>query len=160
MIEGQLHDLNNIEINTLSELENYCYQVAGTVGCMIFCILSTELNEDNREAVVNVGIALQLTNILRDVHEDAVADRYFIPNQLMLRYGIEKTTFLEEQYNLKTQALLKYLANLALSKYSETDYITENISDKKSKMALKLSIIVYKQILIKIIKEGFYDLSK
>lgn len=160
MIQGQLHDLNNIEINTLSELENYCYQVAGTVGCMIFCILSTELNEDNREAVVNVGIALQLTNILRDVHEDAIADRYFIPNQLMLRYGIEKTTFLEEQYNLKTQALLKYLANLALSKYSETDYILENISDKKSKMALKLSIIVYKQILIKIMKKGFYNLSE
>lgn len=42
MIEGQLHDLNHVEINTLSELENYCYQVAGTVGCMVFFVYFLE----------------------------------------------------------------------------------------------------------------------
>lgn len=49
---------------------------------MVFCILSRNSIENNRKAVINVGIALQLTNILRDVHEDAMADRYFIPGEL------------------------------------------------------------------------------
>ncbi|QEA58222.1 phytoene/squalene synthase family protein [Leuconostoc koreense] len=160
MIQGQLHDLNNIEINTLAELENYCYQVAGTVGCMIFCILSTESIEDNREAVINVGIALQLTNILRDIHEDAMANKYFIPNHLISQYNVPKKNFLEDKSTLQTQDLLMYLANLALSKYDQTDYITNQISNKKNKIALKLSIVVYKQILIKLIKNGFVDLSK
>ncbi|MGO0154352.1 phytoene/squalene synthase family protein [Leuconostoc mesenteroides] len=160
MIKGQLHDLNNIEINTLSELENYCYQVAGTVGCMIFCILSTESIEDNREAIINVGIALQLTNILRDIHEDAMANKYFIPNHLISQYNVPQKKFLEDKSTLQTQDLLMYLANLALSKYAQTDYITDQISDKKNRIALKLSIVVYKQILIKLMKNGFVDLSK
>ncbi|WP_338133509.1 squalene/phytoene synthase family protein [Limosilactobacillus fermentum] len=40
-------------MNTLSELENYCYQVAGTVGCMVFCILSRNSIENNRKSVIN-----------------------------------------------------------------------------------------------------------
>ena len=55
---------------------------------MVFCILSRTSIENNRKAVINVGIALQLTNILRDVHEDAMADRYFIPKQLLLKYDM------------------------------------------------------------------------
>lgn len=160
MIKGQLHDFNNMEINTLSELENYCYQVAGTVGCMIFCILSRNAIKENREAVINVGIALQLTNILRDVHEDAVAGRCFIPKQFLSKYNIKKETFLESKPDLPTQYLLQNLANLALAKYADTEVIINQITDKKSKLALKLAIVVYKEILIKLIKNDFSDLSK
>lgn len=160
MIKGQIHDLNNVEINTLSELENYCYQVAGTVGCMIFCILSRNSIENNRKAVINVGIALQLTNILRDVHEDAMADRYFIPKQLLLKYDIQKQVLLESKPDIQTQSLLQYLARLALSKYAETDVITNQILDRKGKVALELSINIYKKILTKLMKNNFVDLSK
>lgn len=160
MLQGQLRDLNNIEINTLSELETYCYQVAGTVGCMIFCILSRNSIENNRKAVINVGIALQLTNILRDVHEDAMADRYFIPKQLLLKYDIQKQVLLESKPDIQTQSLLQYLARLALSKYAETDVITNQILDRKGKVALELSINVYKKILTKLMKNNFVDLSK
>ena len=127
---------------------------------MVFCILSRNSIENNRKAVINVGIALQLTNILRDVHEDAMADRYFIPKQLLLKYDIQKQVLLESKPDIQTQSLLQYLARLALSKYAETDVITNQILDRKGKVALELSINVYKKILTKLMRNNFVDLSK
>lgn len=158
MIDGQLHDINRIEIKTLTELEDYCYQVAGTVGCIIFNILSP-FKSYNRKAVINVGTALQLTNILRDVYEDANANRCFIPSELLLKYRIQKNALLNNHTDEKTQDLLKYLAQFALSKYQDADLIVNKISDKKNKEALSLSIVVYKEILIKMIKNDFTDIS-
>ncbi|MBS9336747.1 phytoene/squalene synthase family protein [Fructobacillus papyrifericola] len=158
MINGQLHDINHSEIETLTELEDYCYQVAGTVGCIIFNILSP-CKSYNRKAVINVGIALQLTNILRDVYEDANADRFFIPSELLLKYRIQKNELLNNHTNKKTRALLKYLAQVALSKYQDADLIVNQISDKKNKNALSLSIIIYKEILLKMINNNFIDIS-
>lgn len=72
-----------------------------------------------------------------------MADRYFIPKQLLLKYDIQKQVLLESKPDIQTQSLLQYLARLALSKYAETDVITNHILDRKGKVALELSINVY-----------------
>lgn len=69
---------------------------------MIFGILSTESIETHQNVIVNVGVALQLTNILRYIYEDAHSNRCFIPNQLSLKYGIDKNIFLISQSNTQT----------------------------------------------------------
>ncbi len=67
---------------TFEELELYCYRVAGTVGLMVLPILGTAegvSEEDAKFPALSLGIALQLTNILRDVGEDAVRGRIYLP---------------------------------------------------------------------------------
>ena len=82
--------------------------------------------------------------------------RYFT----LSKYDIQKQVLLESKPDIQTQSLLQYLARLALSKYAETDVITNQILDRKGKVALELSINVYKKILTKLMKNNFVDLSK
>lgn len=85
MIDGMIMDVPGIGKNryeTFEELELYCYRVAGTVGLMVLPILGTAegvSEEDAKFPALSLGIALQLTNILRDVGEDAVRGRIYLP---------------------------------------------------------------------------------
>lgn len=160
MINGQLKDMNNNSINTSSELEQYCYQVAGTVGCMIFTILAPDLLLVHRKSIINVGIAMQLTNILRDIYEDAKQERLFVPKELLVKFNINKSDFLKQQPDVNIKNSLYEIANLAFDKYSDLNNFINKVTNYKNKFALKLSIIVYKEILIKIMSNGFYDISQ
>ncbi|MFP4007185.1 MAG: 15-cis-phytoene synthase CrtB [Spirulinaceae cyanobacterium] len=91
MIEGQRMDLYRSRYQTFEDLELYCYRVAGTVGLMTSPVLgynpkttsppwsNTEINVKPTEEAIALGIANQLTNILRDVGEDAQRGRIYLP---------------------------------------------------------------------------------
>lgn len=160
MIQGQRHDLNQEAIQTLAQLEYYCYQVAGTVGCMIYEILSKNAITAIRQNIIDVGVALQLTNIIRDVYEDALEDKYFIPNDLLISYGIDKSDLLVFPTNDKLKKLLQFLSDQALVKYQESQIIVDHVSDKRSKFSLDLSIGVYKKILLKLRHQNFKNIQK
>lgn len=83
MIEGQRRDLDFEQPKTIRDLEHYCYLVAGTVGLMLLPILVGQGNERMQKAAVDLGLAMQLTNILRDVREDAAIGRIYLPLQWM-----------------------------------------------------------------------------
>lgn len=91
MIDGMIMDVPGIGKNryqTFEELELYCYRVAGTVGLMVLPILGTAegvSEEDAKFPALSLGIALQLTNILRDVGEDAVRGRIYLPLEVRCR---------------------------------------------------------------------------
>ncbi len=78
LIDGVRSDLETVAITNLDELLAYCYQVAGTVGLMMCSVLGTE-NAAAMPHAVDLGIAMQLTNICRDVQADAVAGRRYLP---------------------------------------------------------------------------------
>ena len=75
-------DLSLVRIKTEAQLIEYCYQVAGTVGLMMCKILRVERHEAFFHAV-DLGIAMQLTNICRDVREDAQLDRVYLPESMI-----------------------------------------------------------------------------
>jgi len=91
MIAGQRMDLYRSRYETFEELELYCYRVAGTVGLMTSPVLGldrdratapwhgTDRNDNPKEEAIALGIANQLTNILRDVGEDAQRGRIYLP---------------------------------------------------------------------------------
>ncbi|MEN9207788.1 MAG: phytoene synthase [Gloeomargarita sp. GMQP_bins_120] len=80
MIAGQRMDLCQRRYRTFAELETYCYRVAGTVGLMSLAIMGTpQQDESVRQAAIALGIANQLTNILRDVGEDWQRGRIYLP---------------------------------------------------------------------------------
>ena len=81
LINGVIKDLKKkIDINTLSELMTYSYQVAGTVGIMMCNIMNVK-NRDLLRHAIQLGIAMQLTNIARDIKEDLLMNRIYFPKE-------------------------------------------------------------------------------
>ena len=81
-IDGLIFDQkDNIQIKNTDELINYCYKVAGTVGIMMCPILGVN-NDKAKSYAADLGIAMQLTNISRDVFEDACSNRKYLPSDI------------------------------------------------------------------------------
>merc|ERR1712060_807107 len=102
-IGGMAMDLVKTRYETFHELEVYCYRVAGTVGLMTLPVLgfdgmqnfTQELQEQTISAAMSLGMAFQLTNILRDVGEDARRGRIYVPLEDLERFGISEGEVLE-----------------------------------------------------------------
>lgn len=90
-IEGQKQDLNFKAIKDLKALKQYSYYVAGSVGLMLLPILAKEngVNQEIKESALSLGIAMQLTNILRDIGEDYKDNnRIYLPADLIHYYDV------------------------------------------------------------------------
>ncbi|QDZ17560.1 phytoene synthase [Chloropicon primus] len=95
MIDGMRMDLVKARYNSFEELYEYCYRVAGTVGLMTTPVMGiapqfTGEIEETYSAALALGIANQLTNILRDVGEDTYRNRIYIPLDELERFGISE----------------------------------------------------------------------
>jgi len=103
MIGGMAMDLVKTRYETFHELEVYCYRVAGTVGLMTLPVLgfdgmqnfTQELQEQTITAAMSLGLAFQLTNILRDIGEDARRGRIYVPLEDLRRFNISEEEVLQ-----------------------------------------------------------------
>ena len=82
LLTGLSGDLEQVRIQTIDDLLTYCYRVAGTVGLHMCSIFSVQ-EPTARAHAIDLGIAMQLTNICRDVTEDAEGDRRYLPSALV-----------------------------------------------------------------------------
>ena len=87
MIEAQRQDLRGPEIDTFDDLHAYCYKVASTVGLICVSIWGSDGHPQVTTLAIQRGIALQLTNILRDLREDAINDRIYLPSEELEHFG-------------------------------------------------------------------------
>jgi len=102
MIGGMAMDLMKERYETFQELEVYCWRVAGTVGVMSLPVIGLDMamntNDEQKEvtisAAMSLGMALQLTNILRDIGEDARRNRIYVPQEDLRRFDIEESEIL------------------------------------------------------------------
>jgi phytoene synthase len=119
MIEGQRMDLYRSRYETFEELELYCYRVAGTVGLMTTPVMGVdttprtapwdrEREEDPTQEAVALGIANQLTNILRDVGEDARRGRIYIPQQELALFNYTEEDLLNEVVDDRWRELMRF----------------------------------------------------
>ena len=88
LISGMEDDLYTNRYQTFEELYSYCYRVASTVGLVCIDIYGHESTAAAREFAESWGIFMQLTNIMRDVEEDAERDRIYLPLEDLERFGI------------------------------------------------------------------------
>jgi len=95
LIEGVLSDLGNVCFETDAQLLRYSYRVAGTVGLMMCPIIGVQ-DDTGRAHAIDLGVAMQLTNICRDVLEDAGRQRVYLPVERLEKAGVDVRRLLSE----------------------------------------------------------------
>lgn len=110
MIKGQRMDLYPNTIKTKEDLLDYCYHVASTVGLMLLPVIAPGRVANLREGAIELGYAMQLTNILRDIGEDMENDRIYIPQDVMDTYGYSYVDLKEKRVNKKFVQMWEDLA--------------------------------------------------
>jgi len=126
LIEGVARDFTVTRYETFDELATYCYGVASTVGLMAMHIIgfagkkntlrvsetlrvcSQEVSQDAIPYAVKLGIALQLTNILRDVGEDWRAGRLYLPQEELRRYGLSESDIAAGHIDDRWRAFMRF----------------------------------------------------
>src|SRR5262249_21342385 len=98
IIDGVEMDLSRTHYRTFKELYDYCYHVASLVGLACIEIFGYR-NPSAREYAIDLGIAFQLTNILRDVGEDAQRGRVYLPEEDLVRFGYTEEDLRRAVYN-------------------------------------------------------------
>ena len=130
MIEGQRMDLCQHRYATFTELALYCYRVAGTVGLMTQEVMGRDSAytsapwsdaPDTSEAAVALGIANQLTNILRDVGEDRTRGRIYLPQDDLLRFGYGEDQLLAGVVNDNWRALMRFQVERARQWFARSE---------------------------------------
>lgn len=158
LIYGVILDTKKkISISNKSELINYAYYVAGTVGIMMAKILNTQNKYAYRYAV-DLGIAMQLTNIMRDIIEDARMDRVYYPKvwiKLTSKKILENNSSTIKTINKATEKLFELSEIYYKSAFKGIAFLPF-----RSRFAILLALFVYRQIGRKIIKNNFSNLKK
>ncbi len=111
LIDGIALDLRRRSYATWADLERYCYLVAATVGLLAMPILGLARGVRFEEAApyaIRLGVALQLTNILRDVGEDASRGRVYLPQGDLARFGLTADDILQGIYDERFVALMRF----------------------------------------------------
>jgi 15-cis-phytoene synthase len=107
LIKGMEMDLRNTRYGTFIELEQYCYRAASTVG-LICAEVFGYTNEKTKQYAINLGIALQLTNILRDIKADAKNGRIYLPLEDLRKFNYSEEELLNLTYNNRFVELMKF----------------------------------------------------
>ncbi len=153
LTEGVLSDLGAVEVQDEKELLNYCYQVAGTVGLMMCNVLGVRDQRAMKHAV-DLGIAMQITNICRDVATDAHLGRRYLPLTLV---GDLSLTDLVSPPLEKQPVLRSALSTLlgTADRYYESGLRGIVYLPLRARIAILVAAALYRQIGIKLTKRRF-----
>ncbi len=153
LIKGMEMDLEISRFNNFDELHLYCYRVASTVGLMCIEIFGYK-HESARLFAENLGIALQLTNIIRDVSKDAKRGRIYLPLDELAMFGYSEDDLLNSRYNANFIALMEYQAKRA-EQYFSLATAQLNLEDKSSMFAARAMQHIYYRNLERIIQKKY-----
>lgn len=158
LIEGCRKDIYQNRYSSLKELNQYCYQVASLVG--LTCLKIFEYQSPNAEQMaIDLGMAFQLTNIIRDIQGDLHMNRLYIAQEDLEKVGYSEEDLKNKNLNSAYYELMRLYANRALDYYEKAE--KEFAKDAENKLiAAKVMSAVYKNILHKIIKENYPVLEK
>jgi phytoene synthase len=148
LIKGVQMDIQKSRYENFDELYLFAYRVAGVVGLMMTHVLGYK----NKEAFVyaeKLGIAMQLTNILRDIQEDKNMDRIYLPLQELREFGLSEKDIFDENMSHKMHEFMRFQVNRAHQYYEEANKGIPMLN-RKSQFAIFASSKIYSGILRKI----------
>ncbi len=158
MIEGVLSDLEPRRVAVFDELYRYCYQVASVVGLTVIHIFGFR-GPEALPLAEKCGVAFQLTNILRDVREDAGRDRIYLPAEDLKHFGVHPRDLAEGKRTDEFVALMEFEAQRARAYYKESEPLIDMV-DQHSRSSLWALIQIYSRLLQRIERTNYDVLAR
>ncbi|GJZ00166.1 phytoene synthase [Tanacetum coccineum] len=164
MIDGMRMDLKKSRYENFDELYLYCYYVAGTVGLMSVPIMgiareSNAPTESVYNAALALGIANQLTNILRDVGEDARRGRVYLPQDELAKAGLSDEDIFAMKVTDKWRAFMRKQIKRARTFFDQAEEGVTQL-DSASRWPVWASLLLYRQILDEIETNDYNNFTK
>ena len=153
IIEGMGMDLVHQRYPDYATLTRYCYRVASVVGELAAGIFGYQ-DRATRIYAHDLGLAFQLTNIIRDVGEDARRGRIYLPQDELKQFGVEETDILHFRSTPAFQKLMQYQFERALALYTQALVELPKIDRKTQRPGLMMAAI-YRALLMEIQRAGF-----
>jgi phytoene synthase len=153
LVDGVAMDIGGRRYKTFGELYQYCYRVASTVGLVCVQIFGCQ-EADSRDYAVDLGVALQLTNILRDVGVDLERGRLYIPLEDLEQGGCSEEMLRTEPRSAAVRALLARQGERAREYYRRSAR-TMPRSEARKLVAAEIMSSIYQAILIEIERRDF-----
>jgi len=153
LLAGIEIDLRGAEIETFAELEHYCYCVASTIGLLV-CGVRGLRGASVRDYAVNLGIAVQLTNVLRDVGEDAASGRIYLAREDREACGVTADALRAHTENAALARLLALYAARARSRYARAQLALPPELRRRLRPAQAMGAI-YRELLDALERRGF-----
>ncbi len=148
LIEGMEMDVVKNRYNNFEELYKYCYCVASSVGLMSIEIFGYK-NQEIKKFAEYLGIALQLTNIIRDIKKDALNGRIYLPNDDLEMFKYKEEDLFSSKYNSSYISLMDFEYKRAVEYYKKADSFLVR-EDKGHMIAARIMEHIYYDLLKKI----------
>ena len=161
LIDGLISDQQNVRVTDEKELIDYSYKVAGTVGLMMLPIINTK-DAEARKHAIDLGIAMQLTNIARDVYEDAKMNRLYLPKEWLGQVSVSDLidNKLDDQKKRLIELSIKNLIELS-DKFYANGFSGMKFIPLRTRLAIFFAAKIYKGIGEKIKSDGYvYKLER
>ena len=153
LIDGVNRDLFQLRYQTFDELATYCYGVASTVGLMSMYIVGFK-NNDAIPYAIKLGVALQMTNILRDVGEDYRSGRLYLPREELAFHGIREQDIAEGRLTDNWRQFMKFQIERTRNLYAES-WAGVKLLESEGQLAVGAASIFYQGILDEIEKQDY-----
>ncbi|MEM6884447.1 MAG: phytoene/squalene synthase family protein, partial [Verrucomicrobiota bacterium] len=154
LIEGVELDQGAVRLQTWAELDRYCYLVAGVVGLIMTRIFGLEDRQYEKQAI-ELGNAMQLTNILRDIAEDLDRDRVYLPAEELAGYGLTEEILRQGQVTPAWSEFMAFQIERAREYYRDSEAGISHLEADGSRRAVWVMRDVYAGILEEIEKVNY-----
>ena len=158
IIDGVEMDLRHVRYETFEELRVYCYRVASAVGLVSIEIFGYR-NPACREYAIQLGLALQMTNIIRDVGKDLANGRVYLPQEDLARFGYPEEDLRLRKQNEPFGRLMEFEAARAEEFFARAASLLPR-EDRRSMVAAEIMRSVYQALLRRMKADGFRVFDK
>jgi len=158
IIDGMEMDLDQSRYLDYPNLKKYCWHVAGVVGILSASIFGIT-NPQTLKYAETLGLAFQLTNIIRDVGEDARKGRIYLPINELQQFGVTAADLLNARHSEKFEALMKFQADRAQQLYDEAFALLPK-EDRRAQRPGLMMAAIYRTLLDEIERDGFHVLTQ
>ena len=153
IIEGMEMDLEQVRYADFKALHLYCYRVASVVGLLAAEIFGYRERQTLKYAH-DLGLAFQLTNIIRDVGEDARRGRVYLPQDELARFGVTEADLVAARYGDNFHELMKFQVERARATYRQA-FAQLPAADRKAQRAGLIMAAIYQATLDEIVRDDF-----
>ena len=154
VIDGCRSDVGGVAIETFAELQDYSYRVAGVVGLCCLQIWGHDGSEAARSKAIDTGLAMQLTNILRDLPEDTREDRFYLPKEDLDRFGVTRAQLAKGYQTDEYLKLMGFECQRAAGLYGRAESLMGHL-EKPGRKALAAMLKIYGGLLDEIERRDY-----